>query len=62
MLAHVSEHLGTTPALARKSYIPPALIDRARAGEGPDLGAGLPRRTRWLSRYERGLAAFLERC
>lgn len=62
MLAHVSEHLGNTPAIARKSYIHPALIDRARSGEGPDLGAGLPRRTRWLSRYERGLAAFLERC
>lgn len=62
MLAHVAEHLGNTPAIARKSYIHPALIACARSGEGLDLGAGLPRRTRWLSRYERGLAAFLARC
>lgn len=61
MLAFVSEHLGNTPSIARKSYVHPALIAIAKDGAGafPD-GPALPRKTRWASRYERGLLAFLE--
>jgi len=61
LLAHVAGHLGNTPAIARKSYIHPALIDLARNGATDfrkDLR--LPRKTRWLSRHERGLIAWLE--
>jgi len=61
MLEPVTEALGNTPAIARKSYVHPALIaltkgDQARFREHLDL----PRATRYLDRYERGLIAFLE--
>ena len=61
MLAHVAEHLGNTPAVARKSYIHPALTEAARSGELSVLARKLPRGTKWLSRTERGLIDFLER-
>ncbi len=60
MIAPVAEALGNTPAISRKSYIHPALI--ALAQEGQDdwrEGLRLPRRTRYLSRGERGLIEFL---
>lgn len=62
MLEPVTDALGNTPAIARKSYVHPALIelakgDQARFRETLDL----PRATRYLDRYERGLIAFLER-
>jgi DNA topoisomerase-1 len=60
MLAHVAEHLGNTPAIARKSYVHPALVELARSGKGHKLPARLPRATRWLSPGERGFIAFLE--
>jgi len=57
MLAPVSEKLGNTPAIARKSYVHPALIDAIDSGSfGPTK---LPRGTRYLSRIERGLLIFL---
>ena len=61
MLSAVSDHLGNTPAIVRKSYIHPAVTAAAK-GEAPiaELPAILPRKTRWLSRVERGLIAFLE--
>ncbi|MCM0001151.1 MAG: DNA topoisomerase IB, partial [Erythrobacter sp.] len=62
MLDHVAEHLGNTPAIARKSYIHPALIARIEGQEAWRAGLRLPRQTRWLSRAERGLIAFLEEC
>ncbi len=62
MLEHVAEHLGNTPAIARKSYIHPAVIDRIEGQEAWRADLKLPRRTRWLSRAERGLIAFLEEC
>lgn len=62
MLDHVAEHLGNTPAIARKSYIHPALIARIDGQEDWREGLKLPRQTRWLSRTERGLIAFLEEC
>lgn len=61
MLEDVAEHLGNTPAIARKSYVHPALIAFVRGTEPvPDLPESLPRRTRWLAGEERGLIAFLE--
>ena len=61
ILQAVAEKLGNTPAIARKSYIHPAII--AAAGDQEMAAAllprTLPRRTQWLSREERGLIAFL---
>lgn len=58
MIAPVAERLGNTPAIARKSYVHPALIEAAKAGEADALPP-LPRATRYLSRAERGLIDFL---
>lgn len=60
MLAHVAEHLGNTPAVTRKSYVHPTLIEAVRAGDLSALPQRLPRRTRWLSAAERGLIDFLD--
>jgi len=55
----VAEALGNTPAISRKSYVHPAIIEAAK-----DAGAigdkKLPRDTKHLSAYERGLIDFLE--
>ena len=59
LLAPVCEALGNTPAIARKSYVHPALIEAAQNGGLPE-GLKLPRRTKYLSSYERGLIEFLE--
>lgn len=60
LLSAVSERLGNTPAIARKSYVHPAvlaLVDRQTEWRA---GLRLPRATKWLSRHERGLIALLE--
>jgi DNA topoisomerase I len=55
----VAEALGNTPAISRKSYVHPALIEAAK--DAGAIGARrLPRATQQLSRYERGLIEFLE--
>lgn len=63
MLALVSDRLGNTPAVARKSYVHPAVVALA-AGKGEELGLHLPQRlprqTRWLTRMERGLLDLLD--
>ena len=61
MLAPVAEALGNTPAISRKSYVHPALIELARAGglKGQPKPR-LPRAMRYLSPIERGLIAFLD--
>jgi DNA topoisomerase-1 len=55
----VAEALGNTPAISRKSYVHPALIEAAK-----DAGAlgerKLPRTTKHLSAAERGLIEFLD--
>ena len=55
----VAEALGNTPAISRKSYVHPALIEAAK-----DAGAlgenSLPRKGKYLSAAERGLIEFLE--
>lgn len=63
MLAPVTDALGNTPAIARKSYVHPALVDLAKdraAQERFRAALALPRATRYLDRYERGLIAFLK--
>ncbi|MEI9928063.1 MAG: DNA topoisomerase IB [Sphingomonas sp.] len=63
MLAPVTEALGNTPAIARKSYVHPRLVAlaRDRAAQADFREAlRMPRATRYLSRAERGLIAFLE--
>jgi DNA topoisomerase-1 len=53
----VSEALGNTPTIARKSYIHPLVIDACST----DLAThALPRKTRWLSGLERALIDLLE--
>jgi DNA topoisomerase-1 len=55
----VAEALGNTPAISRKSYVHPALIEAAK-----DAGAigdrKLPRPSKYLSAAERGLIEFLD--
>ena len=63
LTARVSEELGNTPAIARKSYIHPALLDIVTDRAAQERLRGtirLPRRTNTLSRYERGLISLLE--
>lgn len=61
LLDPVAQALGNTPAISRKSYVHPALIDVCKEGApGYFGGLQLPRKTKYLSRYERGLIAFLE--
>ncbi len=62
MLDPVTQALGNTPAIARKSYVHPRLIDLAKDKAAQAVfvqGLKLPRRARYLSRAERGLIAFL---
>ncbi|MEH3046708.1 DNA topoisomerase IB [Sphingomonas adhaesiva] len=63
MLEPVVERLGNTPAIARKSYVHPALIELAKdkaAQAAFRQSLRLPRATSYLTRGERGLIAFLE--
>ena len=55
----VAEALGNTPAISRKSYVHPALIEAAK--DAGALGSKkLPRPSRYLTSAERGLIEFLE--
>lgn len=60
MLEPVTEALGNTPAIARKSYVHPALIALVKDGQAGLRSMQMPRATQYLSRAERGLIAFLE--
>lgn len=64
MLESVSEQLGNTPAIARKSYVHPDLIALCKEDEKTQTAwresFSLPRKTKYLSRYERGFLAFLK--
>jgi DNA topoisomerase-1 len=60
VLEPVAEALGNTPAISRKSYVHPKLIEAARDFPRDPLGALPPMRARkWLSAAEVGLLAFL---
>ncbi|MEO6093477.1 MAG: DNA topoisomerase IB [Novosphingobium sp.] len=63
LLDAVSERLGNTPAIVRKSYIHPGVMAAARREPEvlPLLPEKLPAKSRWLSPEERGLIDFLER-
>jgi DNA topoisomerase-1 len=58
----VAGQLGNTPAIARKSYIHPAMLALAKDREAQRKlhEFDLPRTTKWLSRHERALLAILE--
>lgn len=63
LLEPVTLALGNTPAIARKSYVHPDLIALALDRDAQDIfrkAVRLPRSTRYLTRAERGLIAFLE--
>lgn len=60
MLDIVAEHLGNTPAVTRKSYVHPAVIDLVERQEEWRATLRLPRATQWLTREERGLIELLE--
>ncbi|MEC3951299.1 DNA topoisomerase IB [Sphingobium sp. HWE2-09] len=61
LLAPVAQALGNTPAISRKSYVHPALLALCKDGQDDWRAAlRLPRQTRYLSRGERGLIAFLD--
>jgi DNA topoisomerase I len=62
LLEPVTAKLGNTPAIARKSYVHPDVIDLVKQDQATFRQAlKLPRATDHLSREERGLIAFLER-
>lgn len=57
----VGRHLGNTPAMARKSYIHPAVIALVDRQQKWRARLKLPRETIWLGRYERALIRLLEK-
>ena len=60
VLEPVAEALGNTPAISRKSYVHPKLIDAARdRPRDPLNGMERPRGRKWLSSAEVGLLDFL---
>lgn len=61
MLEAVAAQLGNTPAIARKSYVHPAIIEAALEKSGDAKDWTLPRATQFLSRTERGFIAFVKR-
>jgi DNA topoisomerase-1 len=64
LLDVVSSNLGNTPAIARNSYIHPNLIELCKEDNEAQQqfreSLKLPRKTKYLSRYERGFLAFLK--
>lgn len=60
VLKKVSSRLGNTPAVTRKSYIHPAVIDLIDRQEEWREELRLPRRTPYLNKWEHGLLDFLK--
>jgi DNA topoisomerase-1 len=60
LMEEVSDKLGNTPAIARKSYVHPAVVALVERQLKWRETVKLPRKTRWLSREERGLLELLE--
>jgi len=57
----VAEALGNTPAISRKSYVHPSLLDAIKADARDPLGEmARPRGRKWLSSAEVGLLEFLK--
>jgi DNA topoisomerase I len=61
LTAEVGQHLGNTPAMARKSYIHPAVIALVDRQQKWRARLKLPRESKWLDRYERALIKLLEK-
>lgn len=61
LTAEVGAHLGNTPAMARKSYIHPAVIALVERQQKWRARLTLPRESKWLDRYERALIRLLEK-
>ncbi|HVR91307.1 MAG TPA: DNA topoisomerase IB [Novosphingobium sp.] len=60
LLDAVSERLGNTPAIARKSYVHPAVLALVERQDKWRKTLKLPRETQWLSRHERALIDLLD--
>lgn len=60
LMEEVSDKLGNTPAIARKSYVHPAVVALVDRQQKWRASLKLPRKTKWLSREERGLLELLE--
>lgn len=60
LMEEVSARLGNTPAIARKSYVHPAVVALVERQRKWRASLKLPRKTKWLSREERGLLQLLE--
>jgi DNA topoisomerase-1 len=61
LTTEVGKELGNTPAMARKSYIHPAVIALVDHRQKWRSRLKLPREGKWLDRYERVLLKLLER-
>jgi DNA topoisomerase-1 len=61
LTTEVGAHLGNTPAMARKSYIHPAVIALVDRQQKWRARLKLPREAKWLDRYERGLIKLIEK-
>lgn len=61
LMGEVSAHLGNTPAMARKSYVHPAVVALVDRQQKWRARLKLPRDGKWLNRYERGLIRLLEK-
>ena len=61
LTAEVGAHLGNTPAMARKSYIHPAVIALVERQQKWRARLKLPHESKWLDRYERGLIKLLDK-
>ncbi|ANU07579.1 DNA topoisomerase IB [Paraurantiacibacter namhicola] len=59
ILEKVSDHLGNTPAVTRKSYVHPAVIDLVERQEEWRASLRLPRSQPYANEWERGFLAFL---
>jgi DNA topoisomerase I len=60
LMEEVSDKLGNTPAIARKSYVHPAVVGLIDRQQKWREGLKLPRKSKWLSREERGLLELLD--
>ena len=60
VLEQVANHLGNTPAVTRKSYVHPAVIDLVGRQEEWRASLRLPRAQPYANEWERGLLAFLQ--
>jgi DNA topoisomerase-1 len=61
LATEVGAHLGNTPAMARKSYIHPAVIALIGRQQKWRAGLRLPRTGKWLDAHEKALIRLLEK-